>query len=104
MMKISFQKNVVSSNCFTFYDKCFKQINGSLLSVVIVVIVMLNIDDKIIQKLNIILKFWRKYVDILFLVSRNENLTEILAITNSICPSIQFTIEKDTNYRLSFRK
>lgn len=68
---------------------------------VITEIVMQYIEDKINHKLGVMLKFWSMYVDI-FIVSRNEDLYETLAIANSICPSIHFTIEKETNYQLSF--
>lgn len=56
---------------------------GSSSSAVIAENLMQYIDDKIINKLSVMLKFWRRYVEDIFIVSGNEDLTEILPTANS---------------------
>lgn len=76
----------------TFDDKFFKQIKGtamvSPLLVVIAEIAIQYIEEKNIHKLDVILKFLGNYVEDVFIVSINEDLTEILLLANSICLSI----------------
>lgn len=60
-------------------------------------IVMQYIENKIIKILKNKLKFWRRCVDDVFFVSEPEALNEILSIGNSICTSMQFTIEYEKN-------
>lgn len=94
----------MSSNCFIFKDTFFKQINctamGSRFSVTIAEIVMQYIANNIIHKLSHTLKIWRRYVHDVFVVPETENLPTILDIANSICPSIQFIIEYESNCRI----
>lgn len=93
----------ISSNCFTFGEGFFstdKQY-GNEFNIISCDCGNRNLiyrEDKIIYKLDAMLKFWQKYTEVVFIVSKNEDLSEILAVTNLICPSIQFTTEKETNY------
>lgn len=70
---------------------------GSSLFVRVAGIVMQYIENKIIQILKNKLKFWRRYVDDVFIVSEPEALNKILSTDNSICTSMQFTIEYEKN-------
>lgn len=55
-----------------------------------------------IHKLGVKIKSCKRYVDDVFVPSNVEHIDRIPVISNSICPSIQFTIEIESNCRLSF--
>lgn len=45
---------------------------------------------------------WKRYVDDIYLIAKQKDLTELLEKAYSIRPPIQFTIENETGCKLPF--
>lgn len=65
-------------------------------------LLMQYIEKKIIYKSGHAIKLQKRYVDEVFLVARDEDLTKVLETANFVCPSMQFTIEFEANCQLLF--
>ncbi len=75
---------------------------GSPVSAVIANSVMEDVEQRALASAPVRLSFWKRFVDdIISAVSRND-IDILLQHLNSIEPSIQFTVERETNGDLAF--
>ncbi len=65
------------------------------------IIYMNFIEKQILEKTDDIF-FWRRYLDDIFLIYKNLDVSELLVLANSVNASIQFTIETALNDQLPF--
>ncbi|XP_053687290.1 uncharacterized protein LOC128736823 [Sabethes cyaneus] len=78
---------------------------GSPISPVVADIVMEKLEKDAIDKLNhagVSIKVYRRYVDDCFLVGKEQEIEIVQETFNSICNSLQFTVEKEENASLRF--
>ena len=93
---------------FIFQGEYYEQVEGApmglSLSVVLANAFMESLEDRIMSLAPLKPSYWRRYVDDTFVIwSHGEAaLDEFMRFMNSLCPSIQFTVEKETNGQLSF--
>jgi len=103
---ISAVKFILTSTFFTFNNVIYRQIfgtpMGSPLSPVIADIVMQDLEEKALGKININLSFYYRYVDDIIMAAPTEHTSNILKVFNSFHSRLQFTIEHESNRQLSF--
>lgn len=75
---------------------------GSPLSPILAEIVMQDLEQLAIENLLVELLFYFWYVDDIILTAPVENINKILNISNSYYERLQFTMEVDSERRLSF--
>lgn len=96
----------LDNNYFSFNGNYYKQIfgtpMGSPLSPILADIVMEDLLDSIVQKLDFKIKLIVKYVDDLFFIIPEETLTHIHNLLNDYHEKLQFTVEKQKNGSLAF--
>ncbi len=85
-----------------YYQQVFGTAMGSPVSAVIANLVMEDVEQRALASAPVRLSFWKRFVDdIISAVSRND-IDILLQHFNSIEPSIQFTVERETNGDLAF--
>ncbi len=85
-----------------YYQQVFGTAMGSPVSAVIANLVMEDVEQRALASAPVRLPFWKRFVDdIISAVSRND-IDILLQHLNSIEPSIQFTVERETNGDLAF--
>ncbi len=85
-----------------YYQQVFGTAMGSPVSAVIANLVMEDVEQRALASAPVRLSFWKRFVDdIISAVSRND-IDILLQHLNSIEPSIQFTVERETNGHLAF--
>ena len=75
---------------------------GSAFSVYIAETVMQFLENKINSHLKNKICFWKRYVDDVFIINSEPHINVILHYSNSLCQSIQVTLEIEENSKLSF--
>ena len=75
---------------------------GSAISVRIAEIIMQFLENKINSHLEIKIYFWKRYVDDIFIITFELHVNDILKYANSLCQSIQLSLEIEENNRLPF--
>ena len=75
---------------------------GSPLSPIIADIVMQDLEETALKKLSVQPLFYFRYVDDILLALPSDAINDTLNIFNSLHTRLQFTLEVDTNGRLSF--
>ena len=95
-------KNVL----FTFYNDIYQQRDGvamgSLLGPVLAGIIMVELENSIVPKLNSHLRFWKRYVDDTLTIVKEGSINHVLQQLNSFYPNIQFTFEIESSGRIPF--
>ncbi len=85
-----------------YYQQVFGTAMGSPVSAVIANLVMEDVEQRALASAPVRLSFSKRFVDdIISAVSRND-IDILLQHLNSIEPSIQFTVERETNGDLAF--
>ena len=75
---------------------------GSPLGLVLAGIIMVELENSIVPKLNSHLKFWKRYVDDALTIVKEGSINHVLQQFNSFHPSIQFTFETESSGRIPF--
>ena len=93
---------------FIFQGEYYEQTEGApmglSLSVVLANAYMEYLEEQIMSSAPLKPSYWRRYLDDTFVIwSHGETELDVfMRFMNSLCPSIQFTAEKETNGQLSF--
>ena len=66
---------------------------GSPLGPVLAGIIVVELGNSIVPKLNSHLKFWKRYVDDALTIVKEGSINHVLQQLNSFHPNIQFTFE-----------
>ena len=86
----------------TYYKQVFGTAMGSPVSAVIANLVMEDIEHRALTTAPVSPSFWKRFVnDVISAVSQDE-IVVLLQHLNSIEPSIQLTIERETDGKLPF--
>ena len=86
----------------TYHQQVFGTAMGSPVSAVIANLLMEDVEQRALTSSPVKPLFWKRYVDdIISAVSKNE-VENLLYHLNSVEPSIQFTVEREKDRRLSF--
>jgi len=97
---------VMSSTSFTFNGKFYEQIYGSPmgspLSPILADIVMDDLENTCLRKLDFTVKTYFRYVDDIFLIIPSEKLQLVLNEFNNYHPRLGFTHEIECNSELNF--
>jgi len=92
-------KMILDSTMFTFNNKIYKQKfgtpMGSPLSPIIANIVMDDLESRALNKLNINIPFYYRYVDDIAMAVSCHKSQAVLDTFNSLHPKLQFTMEND---------
>jgi len=103
---ISALQLILSSTYFTFNGKIYKQTYGtpmgSPLSPVIADIVLQDLEEKALKKINAKIPFYHRYVDDIILSAPADRTSMILDTFNSFHNRLQFTMEFENDRELSF--
>ena len=75
---------------------------GSPVSPVVANIFMEYVEETAIATSPLPIRFWRRYVDDTFCFLQKSSVEAVLSHLNSISPSINFTIEQESDNRLPF--
>ena len=75
---------------------------GNPASPIIADIILEDLLDNFLEKLTTKPKILTKYVDDIFAIVKMENLEETLTCLNSFHKKLQFTVEKETDNKLSY--
>ena len=80
---------------FTFNNEIYQQRDGvamgSPLGAVLAGIIMVELENSIVPKLNSHLQFWKRYVDDTLTIVKEGSINHVLQQLNSFYPNIQFT-------------
>lgn len=99
-------KIVIENCCFqfegTFYKQIFGAPMGSPSSPVFADLVLEILEDVVINKLGFRLPFFWRYVDDILTAVPEDKVDQILKAFNDYNPHVQFTIEKESNQKISF--
>ena len=91
---------------FTFYNDIYQQRDGvemgSLLGPVLAGIIMVELENSIVPKLNSHLRFWKRYVDDTLTIVKEGSINHVLQQLNSFHPNTQFTFEIESSGRIPF--
>jgi len=97
---------VLTSTFFTFnectYQQTFGTPMGSPLSPIMADIVLQDLEEFCLQKLNIDLPIYYRYVDDVLLAAPREKIDLIFQTFNSYHPRLKFTMELETNKSINF--
>ena len=86
----------------TYYKQVFGTAMGSPVSAVIANLVMEDIEHRALTTAPVSPSFWKRFVDdVIFAVSQHE-IVVLLQHLNSIEPTIQFTVKRETDGKLPF--
>ena len=95
-------KNVL----FTFNNEIYQQRDGvamgSPLGPILAGIIMVELENSIVPKLNSHLQFWKRYVDDTLTIVKEGSINHVLQQLNSFHPNIQFTFEIESSGRIPF--
>ena len=80
----------------------YKQVFGTAGSAVIANLVMKDIEHRALTTTPISPSFWKRFVDDVISAVSQDEIVVLLQHLNSIEPSIQFTVERETNGKLPF--
>jgi len=97
---------ILSSTFFIFNKKIYRQTfgtpMGSPLSPVIANLVLQDLEEKALEKINCNIPFYHRYVDDIVLAAPSNQVKKIVDIFNSFHQRLQFTIEYETNRCINF--
>jgi len=97
---------VLSSTFFTFngntYQQTFGTPMGSPLSLIIADLVLLDLEESCLEKLNINISVYYRYVDDILMVAPREYIDLIIQTFNSYSPRLKFTLEIEKNRSINF--
>ena len=86
----------------SYYEQTDGTAMGSPVSPVVANIFMEHIEESALATSPQPIRFWRRYVDDTFCFLKKSTVDEALQHLNSINPSIQFTVEQETDNQLPF--
>ena len=99
-------KHCFSSTVFSYKNSLFNQIfgtpMGSCISPIIASLYMEHVEHTAVTTFHAPPFLWLKYVDDTFCILNKDHINDFHSRFNSICSHIQFTIEKEHNFSLSF--
>ena len=84
------------------YQQTFGTAMGSPVSVTIANLVMEDVEERALAATDVLLKFWKRYVDDTCAALPAARLHEFLDHLNGVEPSIQFTVEVESEGKLPF--
>ena len=91
---------------FTFNNDIYQQRDGvamgSPLGSVLAGIIMVELENSIVPKLNSHLQFWKRYVVDTLTIVKEGSINHVLQQLNSFHPNIQFTFEIESSGRIPF--
>ena len=86
----------------TYYKQVFGTAMGSPVSAVIANLVMEDIEHRALTTAPVSPSFWKQFVDDVISAVSQDEIVVLLQHLNSIEPSIQFTVERETDGKLPF--
>ena len=86
----------------TYYKQVFGTAMGSPVSAVIANLVMEDIEHRALTTAPVSPSFWKRFVDDVISAVSQDEIVVLLQHLNSIEPSIQFTVERETDGKLPF--
>ena len=86
----------------TYYKQVFRTAMGSPVSAVIANLVMEDIEHRALTTAPVNPSFWKRFVDDVISAVSQDEIVVLLQHLNSIEPSIQFTVERETDGKLPF--
>ena len=92
---------IVSRNDFRIFPRNVMAC-GSLVSAVIANLVMEDIEHRALTTAPVSPSFWKRFVDDVISAVSQDEIVVLLQHLNSIEPSIQFTVERETDGKLPF--
>ena len=84
------------------YQQSYGTAMSSPISVTIANLVMEEVEERALATTDILLRFWKRYVEDTCTVLPAHSLQELFDHLNGVEPSIQFTVETDLKGRLPF--
>lgn len=96
----------LNANYFKYKMEFFEQINGlpmgAPLSAILANLVLEELETDCLNKINLNLPFYRRYVDDIFMIVPKNSTNYILTTFNNYNKQIQFTLEIENNNQLNF--
>ena len=86
----------------THYQQIFGTAMGSPVSAVMANLVMENLEQRALSTSLVQPRFWKRYVDDVCAAVKSGLIQTLQDHLNNIEPSIQFTVERETNQEISF--
>ena len=86
----------------TYYKQVFGTAMGSPVSAVIANLVIEDIEHRALTTASVSPSFWKRFVDDVISAVSQDEIVVLLQHLNSIEPSIQFTVERETDEKLPF--
>ena len=86
----------------SMFQQTFGTAMGSPVSVTIANLVMEDVEERALATAETPPRFWKRYVDDTCTALPSHRIDEFLNHLNSVEPSIQFTVEVESNGRLPF--
>lgn len=97
---------ILSSTCFTFegqfYEQIFGSPMGSPLSPILADMVLEDLENQCLQKLQFNVPIFYRYVDDIFTVLPRNRIDEVIGVFNDYHPRLQFTYELERDDALPF--
>ena len=91
---------------FTFNNEIYQQRDGvamgSPLGPVLAGIIMVELENSIVPKLNSHLQFWKRYVDHTLIIVKEGSISHVLQQLNSFHLNIQLTFEIESSGSIHF--
>jgi len=75
---------------------------GSPLSPIIANLVLQNLEERALEKIDCNIPYYFRYVDDILLSAPSDQISKILDVFNSFHSRLQFTVEYENNRKLSF--
>lgn len=102
---VKLTKLCMEENYFTFRGDYYKQLKGAPmgnpLSPFISEMFMAKLESELVAK-KLMPRFWRRYVDDIFAITRRQDLESTLKVLNGLHKNIEFTFEIEKEGKLSF--
>jgi len=99
-------KLILSSTYFVFNNKIYRQTfgtpMGSPLSPIIANLVLQDLEEKALEKINCNIPFYYRYIDDIVLAAPIDQIKKIVNTFNEFHNRLQFTVEYETNKGLNF--
>jgi len=99
-------KLTLSSTYFVFNKKIYRQTYGtpmgSPLSPIIAHMVLQDLEEEVLEKINCNIPFYYRYVDDIVLAAPIDQIKKIVDTFNTFHDRLQFTVELEANKSLSF--
>lgn len=95
----------MKQNCFQFRELYYEQTLGTSMGNPMspkVAKVFMSRFESTLQELGLLPRFWVRYVDDIFAITKRNKITETLQILNQQYQSLKFTLEMESNNKLSF--